>query len=554
MLRSFRERLADARQAFASVFTNPNLRRVELSWAGTVSAYWMFIVTLAFYAYERGGPEAVGLVGLLRVVPSFVAAPFGAMLGDRYPRERVIVGINVARSLTIAAAALVAFSDGPPVIVYVLASLMGLLQSTFRPTQAALLPLLARTPEELTAANLVLTTVESVGLFVGPAVGGLLLAAAGAETVFSVAAGVFLVAALLLAGVRAERSDKPLALRGSFLNEAFAGFRTVVRDGRLRLVIGLYGLQTLAAGALNVLIVVVALEVLDLGKAGIGFLNSAIGVGGLLGGVLAVALVAHPRLASAFGLGLALVGAPIALMAVAENTAAALVLLGLVGLGITIVDVAGLTLLQRAVPDEVLTRVMGVVQSVFVGTLGLGAILAPLLLDLVGNRGALVATGAALPLAAALTWPMLRAVDGEIALAPRHLDLLRGISIFRPLPGATLEQLARDLRPVQVPAGNEIVRQGEPGDRFYIVSGGEVDVRVDGGPATPLRAGQFFGEIALLRNVPRTATVTARTDADLLALERDQFIDIVTGHPESDAAAQAVVSSRLGSLPSIASI
>ena len=554
MLRSFRERLSDAREAFASVFTNPNLRRVELSWAGTVSAYWMFIVTLAFYAYERGGPEAVGLVGLLRVVPSFVAAPFGAMLGDRYPRERVIVGINVARSLTIAVAALVAFIDGPPVIVYVLASLMGLLQSTFRPTQAALLPLLARTPEELTAANLVLTTVESVGLFVGPAVGGLLLAAAGAETVFSVAAGVFLVAALLLAGVQAERSDKPLALRGSFLSEAFAGFRTVLRDSRLRLVIGLYGLQTLAAGALNVLVVVVALEVLDLGKAGIGFLNSAIGVGGLLGGVLAVALVAHPRLASAFGLGLALVGAPIALMAVAQNTAAALVLLGLVGLGITIVDVAGLTLLQRAVPDEVLTRVMGVVQSVFVGTLGLGAILAPLLIALVGNRGALVATGAVLPVVAALTWPMLRMVDAEIAQAPRHLDLLRGISIFRPLPGATLEQLARDLRPVHVPAGDEIVRQGEPGDRFYIVSGGEVDVRVDGGPATPLRAGQFFGEIALLRNVPRTATVTARTEADLLALERDQFINIVTGHPESDAAAQAVVSSRLGSLPSIASI
>ncbi|HEU5278612.1 MAG TPA: MFS transporter [Gaiellaceae bacterium] len=554
MLRSFRERLADAREAFASVFTNPNLRRVELSWAGTVSAYWMFIVTLAFYAYERGGPEAVGLVGLLRVVPSFVAAPFGAMLGDRYPRERVIVGINVARSLTIAVAALVAFIDGPPVIVYVLASLMGLLQSTFRPTQAALLPLLARTPEELTAANLVLTTVESVGLFVGPAVGGLLLAAAGAETVFSVAAGVFLIAALLLAGVQAERSDKPLALRGSFLSEAFAGFRTVLRDSRLRLVIGLYGLQTLAAGALNVLVVVVALEVLDLGKAGIGFLNSAIGVGGLLGGVLAVALVAHPRLASAFGLGLALVGAPIALMAVAQNTAAALVLLGLVGLGITIVDVAGLTLLQRAVPDEVLTRVMGVVQSVFVGTLGLGAILAPLLIALVGNRGALVATGAVLPVVAALTWPMLRMVDAEIAQAPRHLDLLRDISIFRPLPGATLEQLARDLRPVHVPAGDEIVRQGEPGDRFYIVSGGEVDVRVDGGPPTPLRAGQFFGEIALLRNVPRTATVTARTEADLLALERDQFINIVTGHPESDAAAQAVVSSRLGSLPSIASI
>lgn len=546
----FRERLQESRRAFTSVFTNPNLRRVEISWGGTVSAYWMFMVALAFYAYDRGGPSAVGLVGLLRMLPAFFAAPFGAMLGDRYPRERVIVGINVARSLTIAGASLAAFTDAPAGIVYALASLVGLLQSIFRPTQAALLPLLARTPHELTAANLVLTTVESVGLFVGPAAGGLLLAATDADTVFAVTAAAFLVASLLLAGVRAERAVEPVTLRGSFLNEALAGFRTVLRDGRLRLIIGLYGFQTLAAGALNVLVVVLALEVLDLGKAGIGFLNSALGVGGLVGGLAAVALLAQPRLASGFGLGIGLVGAPIALIPLLPRTAPALVLLGLVGLGITIVDVAGLTLLQRAVPDEVLTRVMGVVQSVFVGTLGLGAILAPALIDAFGNDGALVATGAALPIAALLASTRLRALDQSIADAPPHLELLRRISIFRPLPAATLEQLARELRAVRASAGEEIVRQGERGDRFYIVAEGEVDVRVDGRPAAPLRAGAFFGEIALLHDVPRTATVTARTDVELLTLERDAFIAAVTGHPESAEAAHAVVVSRVGSLPS----
>jgi predicted MFS family arabinose efflux permease len=551
---AFQGRLEESRRAFSSVFTNPNLRRVEISWAGTVSAYWMFIVTLGFYAYERGGPGAVGLVGLLRVLPSFFAAPFGAILGDRYRRERVIVGINIARTLTIAGASLAAFTGAPAAIVYALASLMGLLQSTFRPTQAALLPLLARTPEELTSANLVLTTVESVGLFVGPAAGGLLLAATGSETVFAVAAGVFLLAALLLTGVRAERPIARLVLRGNFLREAFAGFRTVLRDGGLRLVIGLYGLQTLAAGALNVLVVVVALEVLHLGKAGIGFLNSAIGVGGLIGGLAAVALVTHPRLASAFGLGLALVGVPIALLAALPQTAPALVLLGLVGVGITIVDVAGLTLLQRAVPDQVLARVMGVVQSVFVGTLGLGAILAPVLIAGFGNRGALAATGAALPLIALCAWPRLHALDDRVASTPPQLDLLRSISIFRPLPPATLEQLARELRPVWVPAGDEIVRQGEPGDLFYIVAKGEVDVVVDGRPLEPLGEGQFFGEIALLRDVPRTATVRARTDVDLLVLDRDHFIAAVTGHPESAEAARTVMAGRLGSLPSSASV
>jgi MFS family permease len=550
----FRERLEESRRAFTSVFTNPNLRRVQVSWAGTVSAYWMFMVTLSFYAYERGGPAAVGLVGLLRVLPAFFAAPFGAVLGDRYPRERVIMAINIGRSVTITGAAIAAFASAPAGIVYAFAAVMGLMQSTFRPTQAALLPLLARTPQELTSANLVLTTIESVGLFVGPAVGGLLLAATGTDIVFAVTAGIFLGAALLLVRVRADRPPNPVSLRGSFLHEAFAGFRTVLGDARLRLVIGLYGGQTLAAGALNVLVVVMAIEVLDLGKAGIGFLNSAIGIGGIVGGLVAVGLVAHPRLASAFGLGLALAGLPIGLIALLPYTVPALVLMALVGLGITIVDVAGLTLLQRSVPDEVLTRVMGVVQSVFVGTLGLGAILAPLLIDGLGNRGALAAIGAVLPLVTVIAWRRLRALDESIASAPAHLDLLRQIPIFRPLPPAVLEQLARELRPVHVPAGTEIVRQGEHGDRFYVVQRGQVDVRVDGRPGEPLQAGMFFGEIALLRDTPRTATVSARTDTDLLALDRDEFISAVTGHPESAEAAQAVISSRLGSLPSIGSV
>jgi MFS family permease len=432
---------------------------------------------------------------------------------------------------------------------------MGLLQSTFRPTQAALLPQLARSPEELTAANLVLTTIESVGLFIGPAIGGLMLAVTSTSTVFGITGGVFLLAAFLLVGVHADRTTEPASLRGSFVREAFAGFSTVAHDARLRLVIGLYGTQTLVAGALNVLLVVTALEVLDLGTAGVGFLNSAVGVGGLLGGLAAFALVGRPRLASDFGIGLALVGLPLALVGVFPETGSTLVLLALVGAGTTVVDVAGLTLLQRVVPDEVLTRVMGVVQSVFVGTLGLGAVLAPALIALLGDRGALLATGAFLPVLTVLFWSRLRALDGDVATAPPSVDLLRTIPIFRPLPAATLEELAGDLQPVHVEAGRSVVRQGETGDRFYIVADGELEVTVDGHPGEPLGPGASFGEIALLRDVPRTATVAARTDVDLLALDRDTFLTAVTGHEESEAAAHAVVASRLASLrPGIASV
>ena len=556
MLRSLRERLAESRQAFAAVFTNPGLRRLELSWTGTVCAYWIFIVTLSLFAYEHGGAGAVGLVGLLRVLPSVVASPFGAVLGDRYPRERVMVGINLARSLTIAGAAVAAFAGAPAGIVYALGSLMGLLQSTFRPTQAALLPQLARSPEELTAANLVLTTIEGMGIFLGPAIGGLLLATTGTDVVFAATAGVFLVSAFLLVGVRVERGTRAAArVPAGFLREAFAGYRTVAHDARLRLVIGLYGAQTLVAGALNVLIVVAALELLDLGKAGIGYLNSAVGVGGLVGGFGALALLGRTKLASDFGVGLVLLGLPIALIGVFPDTAVALVLLGVVGVGTTIVDVAGVTLLQRAVPDDVLTRVMGVVQSVFVGTLGIGAVIAPLLTSAIHVRGALIATGAALPVLTVLAWTRLRALDAQTAAPARGLELLRGIALFRPLPPATIEQLAANLIPVHAAAGTEIVRQGAIGDRFYIVARGELDVTVDGRPGEPLLAGDHFGEIALLHDVPRTATVRARTDVELLALDRDEFIGAVTGHPESAEAAHAVVAARLASLrPSVGSV
>ena len=542
MLRSLRERLAESRQAFAAVFTNPGLRRLELSWTGTVCAYWIFIVTLSLFAYEHGGAGAVGLVGLLRVLPSVVASPFGAVLGDRYPRERVMVAINLARSLTIAGAAVAAFAGAPAGIVYALGSLMGLLQSTFRPTQAALLPQLARSPEELTA-------------IAGPAIGGLLLAATGTDVVFAATAGVFLASAFLLVGVRVERGAPAARVPAGFVREAFAGYRTVAHDARLRLVIGLYGAQTLVAGALNVLIVIAALELLDLGKAGIGYLNSAVGVGGLVGGFGALALLGRTKLASDFGVGLVLLGLPIALIGVFPETAVALVLLGLVGVGTTIVDVAGVTLLQRAVPDDVLTRVMGVVQSVFVGTLGIGAVIAPLLTSAVHVRGALIATGAALPVLTVLAWTRLRALDAQTAAPARGLELLRGIALFRPLPPATIEQLAANLIPVHAAAGTEIVRQGAIGDRFYIVARGELDVTVDGRPGEPLLAGDHFGEIALLHDVPRTATVRARTDVELLALDRDEFIGAVTGHPESAEAAHAVVAARLASLrPSVASV
>jgi MFS family permease len=551
---SFRERLGESTDAFRAVITSPALRRVELSWAASITAYWAFIIALAVYAYDEGGAAAVGLVGVIRVLPAFLAAPFAGVLGDRYRRELLLVVLSFVRAGFMAATALVLFAGGPTWLVYTLSAGVALMASTVRPMQSALLPQLAKTPEQLTAANLVLTTVESSGIFLGPALGGILLAATNAQTVFAAAAVAFVVASALLVGLKVE-APQEREVEGTFMREFFGGFGAIANDRKLSLIVTLYGIQTFVAGALNVLIVVASLELLDLGQSGVGFLNSAVGIGGLLGAVAAFALVGRQRLASDFAFGLLLWGIPIALIGIFPQPPVALILLAIVGVGNTVVDVAALTLLQRTVPDEVLTRVFGVVQSVFIGTVGLGAIAAPLMINAVGIRWALIITGALLPLSAGLTWRRITSLDADVVAPTKQIALLRTMPLFKPLPATTIDELALSLIPVQAAAGTAIVREGDHGDRFYVIDSGEVDVSANGEHLATMSAGDHFGEIALLRDVPRTATVIAQNEVSLYALERDEFLSAVTGHPASVEAADAVVASRLSGLrPGMASI
>jgi MFS family permease len=546
-VRRFFGLLAESGRAFQDVFRNPALRRIQLAWAASILGTWAYGIAVVVYAYEQGGAKAVGLVGLARWLAAAVASPFAALLGDRYDRRWVMVASDLVRAGLIGGAALAAYSGAPPIVVYVLAALVGVAATAFRPAQAALTPTLARTPEELTAANVAASTIESVGIFGGPAIGGLLLAATGAGTVFAVTAGALLWSAFLLVGVRpVTDAETPQRQVESIRKELLAGFRTIGRDRRLRLLVGLFSAQTFVDGMLNVLIVVIALKVLDTGEAGVGFLNSAVGVGGLVGAMAAAALVGRKHLAADFGLGIFIWGLPIALLAVWPNQVSALVLLGVVGIGNTIVDVSGMTLLQRSAPDEVLARVFGVLESLLLLTVGLGALFAPLLLDLLGTRGALVAAGAFLPVLILPAWPTLAAIDRTARIPTEQLELLRSNAIFAPLPPTTLEQLADALEEKRVGAGEEVVRQGDHGDRFYLVDEGKLEVIIDGRPAQWLGPRDSFGEIALLRDVPRTATVRAGTDAVLYALERSEFLSAVTGFGPSLSAAEGVIGMRLG--------
>jgi MFS family permease len=544
------EQLGESVGAFRDNFSNAQLRWLQLAGICSVMGLWAYAVALSVYAYEVGGAKAVGIVSLVRAIPAAISAPFTSTLADRLPRVPFLVATNLGRAAAIGGAGAVALAGGSEWLVYTLAGVAAILGTAFLPAESALLPELARTPEELTAANVVRSTIESVATFAGPAIGGALLAFWSTGTVMLATAGTFAAGAVFVALIRPPRAtdeepERKTESERGFLREAAGGFRAIGVDRRLRVVVGLYAAQALLAGALGVLVVVTALELLHRSDSTVGLLNAAMGVGGIAGSLAAFALIGRKRLASDFGLGIVLWGAPLAAIGIWPHLWVALVALAVLGLGNTLVDVAGLTLLQRTAPPDVIGRVFGVLEMILVAAIGVGAVLTPAVIDLVGTRWTLVVTGAFLPALAAITWRQLVAIDAA-STAPAEVDLLEPIPIFAPLPEPSLERLASQLVPIDVPTGTVLIRQGDHGDRFYIVESGRLRVSVDGSPGRELGPGDSFGEIALLRDVPRTATVVAVTEARLHALERDDFLDAVTGHPPSARAADAVVGARLG--------
>jgi MFS family permease len=538
-------RAVHALAGLVAVLRNANLRRLELGWGAAITAEWAHFVALGVFAYDAGGTVAVGIAGLVRMLPAALAAPFAAPLGDRFRRERFLVSIALVGAAALAASAVAFFvSDNEPAI-FVLAAVVGLASTLVRPAQQALLPSLARTPEELIGSNGATSTIESLGTLVGPLLAGVLVWVADAGVVFAVGAGAMLGSAILFARVRIEGRLHATAAAATenARRLLLAGLSYVVRVPAPRMVVGLIGAQCFVRGCLNVLIVVTAFEVLDADAGAVGYMTAALGVGGLLGALGAFALAGRP-LAVAFGVALVFWGVPIALIAPSSFLATALLLLAIVGAANSVEDVAAFTLLQRIVPDDVLTRVLGVLWGLAMGGVALGSIVAPAVVSLVGPRAALVAVGLILPVLALLAWRRLVEIDRKAPGPGAELALIDSVPMLTPLSLAAKEHLATTLVPVPVAAGDVVVREGDPGDRFYIVAEGELEVVAERLHVVA-RTGDYFGEIALLRDVPRTATVQAVADSLLYALERSDFLAAVTGHSEVRAAGEAIAAERL---------
>jgi MFS family permease len=529
--------------ALGVAIRNKNIRRVELAWGAAIAAEWAHFVALGVFAYQEGGTAAVGVAGLVRLLPAAVVAPFAASLGDRFRRERFLMMLTLVGAAALAASAAAAYA-GDRILVFAFASVVGLASTLIRPALQALLPSLARTPEELIASNGATSTVESVGTLVGPLLAGVLVSLADVAVVFVLGAAALLVGAVLLARVSVQSRVGLTAEIGreSIQRMVTDGFRTVVHTRSARLVVGLIVAQTFVRGCLNVLIVVAAFRIFDGGAAQVGYLTAAIGVGGLIGAIGAMSLGGR-RLAAPFGLSLVFWGIPITLMAPRPYFAAAVVLLAIVGAANSVEDVAVFTLLQRLVPNEMLTRVLGLVWGLAMGGVAIGSIAAPVVVRAIGPRPAFVFVGAILPLLALLTYRKLVEIDRTVAPAP-ELELIDRVPMFAPLSIATKEQVAASLLPISVPAGEVVIKAGDAGDRFYIVGQGQLDIDV-GGRHTTAHEADYFGEIALLRDVPRTATVKAAVDSKLYALRRADFLSAVTGHSVARAAGEAIAETRL---------
>ncbi|HYN64533.1 MAG TPA: cyclic nucleotide-binding domain-containing protein, partial [Candidatus Limnocylindrales bacterium] len=501
------------------------------------------------YAFNRGGATETGVAALVQLAPSAMVAPLAASIGDHVRRERALLLAYLLQGGTMGLTAAALLLQAPSPLVYLAAACAATSITLTRPVQAAILPSLSRTPSELTAANVTAGAIETGAMLVGPIAAGLALAVIGSGAVFAGAAAVTLIGALLVSGTTVLDMDRHLSLPASgwrgALPEALDGFRLLVREREPRAVLAVLGAAAMLWGALDVFIVVLALDVLALGESGVGYLNAALGAGGLAGAALSLALIGRRGLSTPLGVGILLWSVPLAAIGLLSSTPAVIGLLVAAGLGRVVMDVAGRTLLQRVAHDHMLSRLFGLLEGVHMGSLAIGSIAAPAMIALTGERGAFLVAGSVMLLAAALVWPVLRRLDAAAVARPRELALLRGIPMFAPLGQAAIERLAAGLVPVHAHLGSLVVRQGEPGQHFYIITHGRVAISIDGRHIRDEGPGESFGEIALLRNVPRTASVEALVTTELVALERRVFLEAVTGLPASSSAAEGLVEQHL---------
>jgi len=503
---------------------------------------WGFAVAVAVSAFDRAGATAVGVMAAARLFPAMVAASFVGGIVDRGDRGRVVSVACALQALCLGGAAALVLGGGSLPAIAALTAVGSVTAAAPRPALQALMPALANSPEELTRATALWSAGDNGGFLLGGGAGGIAIAAVGPGAVAAGSAACVAVAGLLavrLPVVTATELDEEHG-QGA-LAGALAGVRTLARTPLLRAPFVLFVGLLLLEGTTDVQFVALAITRLRMGNGGPGALFAVLGAGGALGGIMVLWFVRRRGYGLALGVGALAFGCSVAVAGL-DGSVLALVAMIPAGIGFALVETGVMALVPRLADDAIVGRVYALSEMIYTGAAGAGALVAPALIARLGLLGSLVAVGCAMAVMTALLLPALARVDAGQEQAARVRELLRGLAFLAPLQLPRLERLVQEAQPTRVAAGSVILRAGEPGDTFFALERGEVEIveyRRRQGPGTG------FGEIALLRDVPRTATVRAVTDAELWTITRRSFVAAVTAHGDATALADAIVTEHL---------
>jgi hypothetical protein len=535
------------RQTLAAATRNRLLARILVAYLIVVLAEYGQWIALLVYAYDRGGTGQAALVAIIQLLPSMVIAP---VVGARYARGGV--GRLVAVGNAVGAAALIGcgaaiLGGAPSAAVYLLAIIFTIAISIARAQHNVLVTLVIRHANELTAANVSSGWSEGFGTLAGPLLAGIALNADGPGLACVVIGALYALAAPLVFVLRGRPNpveEGAVEDEEGGLRELLAAARAIRTRPTTRALAVFPAAAAAVQGAIDLLVVILAVQILAIGQGGAGFLSAAFGLGGLLGSLAAIALVgrklALPLAASAlFG------GAALAALALVSTTWAAVALLIAVGVALTIQTVSATTLLQRSTPLDVIACVFALIESTRDFGMIIGAFVVPLLVSIGGSNAAFIGVAAITPLTVLLLAGRIRNVDEHASIPIVEMGALRALAIFAPLPAMPLETLARESDYVQLGPGEQVIGQGDPGDAFFAITDGEVAVMRDGSEVRRMKRGEGFGEIALLRSVPRTTTVTTTASTTLLRIASEPFLTALGANTAVTATAERIAEQHL---------
>jgi MFS family permease len=549
--------------AYRTIAGNRNLLRLFTGEFISNIGDWLYLVALLVVVYrESSDPFLLGVIGGARIIPYVLLSVPAGIVVDRYDRRLVLIVTDLIRGVAMIGLAANTFLDGPVLLTVALAIFATCFAVFFRPSMGAYLPSLVRDEAELGPANSVYATLSEITFIIGPAVGGLIIAATDLGWAFVINAVSFLAPVVILWTLppnnpRAAKSGAQAVGDGE-PGEAADGGADGASDGGaadggaagvpvrtiLRPVAGLAIFDVVTGflwGGLSVALVIFAVDRLGAGEDATGFLWAAIGVGGVFGAVASSSIILRPNLGPVLLLGAIVLSVGFVFLGTVESVPLALVALGVVAAGALLAQVVGETVLQRVVPDAIRGRTLGTLQTLSTLTYAAGSFAVPVLMVGIGAQAILTVGGIAIMAAAIGTFVLVgphfqRGAATEAAAAA--LGRVARLPLFAGVPPAALEVAVTRLVPVPVTAGSVVIREGDSSDRFYIIESGRFGVdQLDPGTRLQRRLrvmgpDEVFGELGLMHNAPRSATVTAETDGRLLALDGPDFLELLNVGPD----------------------